>query len=398
MNGPHNTLSRDERVRLDRIRSLFGYPFGKLTGIGVSALLIAAVLRNGNVTGANIGWWAALLAVPCVAMLLFERHVARLGVTADNADLLAGIHTGIGAAIALCFGIAVFLMPDPVSPAHDMFLFAILSTVATMAVLNHALMPNYYLTLTLAALMPLTVHIAYQYLVSRSGIHLALVAGALLWQLIVLVKAKQVSVAAIDAVVFNRQLQDEIAEHRHTRDAIRQLALHDELTGLANRRALDDALVRTLSQAERGHARFGLIVFDIDDFKTVNDEHGRAVGDGLLKAVATRLTSAVRSADFCAHSGGNEFAVIAASIGADADVADIAGKLRTMFAEPFVVGELSLPAVTSVGWAGYPEDGTSTAQIMAVAEKRMTEEKRANRAAALASSQEPALANLTGLA
>lgn len=395
MSGPHGTLSRDERVRLDRIRSLFGRPLLKLAGIAASGLLIAVVLRSG---GAAVGWWAAALAFLGLAMVQFERYVASVGVTAGNADLLAGIHTGIGAAIALGFGVAVFLLPDPVSPTHNMFLFAILSTVATMAILGHALTPNYYLTLTLAALMPLTAHIAYQYLLSRNGILLALIAGSLLWQLIILARAKQVSVAAIDAVVFNKQLQDEIAEHRLTREAIRQLALHDELTGLSNRRALDESLARTLSQAERAHGRFGLITVDLDDFRAVNDERGRAAGDALLKAVARRLEGTIRAADLCARTGSNEFSIIAGSVRAEGDVADIAAKLKTKFTEPFDLGELSLPIDASVGWASYPEDGTSAAQILAVADKRMATAKRESRDTLCARSQEPALVNLTGLA
>ena len=398
MDGPNSTLSRDARVRLDRSRSLFGHPYGNLAGIVAAALLIFLVLRAGGANGIAMGWWALLLAAAGVAMSLFERHVACAGISADNADLLAGIHTAIGAAIALCFGFAVFLMPDPVSPAHNMFLFAILSTVATLAVLGYALTPTYYLTLTLAALMPLTAHIAYQYLVGRDTIHLVLIAGALLWQLIILAKAKQVSQAAIDAVVLNKRLQDEIAEHRRTRDAIQQLALHDELTGLANRRAYEETLTRTLSHAQRTHASVGLITFDLDNFKAVNLERGRAIGDALLRAVAVRLHGAVRAADFCARTGGNEFAVIAGSVRADTDVGVVADKLRGVFAEPFAVGDLSLALGASVGWAAYPEDGASTAQILAAAEKRMTIEKRASHAGSTAGSQEPALTNLTGLA
>jgi diguanylate cyclase (GGDEF)-like protein len=397
INRVTSTLSRDERVRLDRTRSLFGHPFGNFAGIVAGSLLIAAVLRAGGAAATGIAWWALLLAATGAAMVRFERHVARIGISAHNCDLLAAIHTGIGAAIALCFGIAVFLMPDPVSPVHNMFLFAILSTVATLTVLRYALTPTYYLTLTMAALMPLTAHIAYQYLVSRDAIHLVLIAGSLLWQLIVLAKAKEVSRAAIDAVVFNMRLQDEIAEHRRTRDAIRELALHDELTGLANRRALDETLARTLSQAERSQAKFGLVTVDIDDFKAVNDERGRAVGDALLKAVAGRLQASVRAGDFCARTEGNDFVIIVGSVRAGGDAGDIAAKLRKVFDEPFVVGESSLPVSASVGWASYPEDGTSAAQIMAMADKRLMVEKRANHAASIACLQEPALANLTGL-
>jgi len=308
--------------------------------------------------------------------------VVRSGIDAGNCRRAARRRIGFGAGIAAFYGFTVFLLPAPVAPAHDTFLFIILSTVATVGALGYGVMPAYQLALTIAALWPLTIHFAYQYLARQDRFSLLMVAISVLWQLIVLFKARQVAATAIDAIVLNERLQDEIAEHRRTREAIRHMALHDELTGLANRRSFEETVARTLSMAGREHGKFGLIAIDLDDFKPVNDQHGHAVGDALLRAVAARLQGAVRAADFCARVGGDEFTVIAASLRSEADLGDVAAKLRAVFAAPFTLGDLSLSVGASVGPAIYPDDGAATAQILAVADKRMYAEKRAHRAAA----------------
>ena len=398
MSGLPSTLARDERVYLNRVRIFFGHANGNMASILLGAVLVAIILFNGGVAPAIIAAWAVLLAAACSGVVLFERRVARAGIDADNSRRLARIRIGFGAGIALLYGFTVYLLPLPVSPTHYSFLFIILSTVATVGALGYAVMPTYHVVLAMASLWPLTAHFAYQYLSRHDNFALLLIAVSVLWQLIVLAKSRQVSVTAIDAIVLNERLQDEIAEHQRTREVIRQMALHDELTGLANRRAYEETLTRTLSHAQRTHASVGLITFDLDDFKAVNLERGRAIGDALLRAVAVRLHGAVRAADFCARTGGNEFAVIAGSVRDDTDVGVVADKLRGVFAEPFAVGDLSLALGASVGWAAYPEDGASPAQILAAAEKRMTIEKRASHAGSTAGSQEPALTNLTGLA
>jgi diguanylate cyclase (GGDEF)-like protein len=394
---PTSAFPRDERVRLNRIRIFFGHANGNMASILIGAVLIAVILYSAGVTIPIIVAWAILLSAFSAAVVLFERHVQALGLTVANCRRLARNRIGLGAAIALLYGITGFLLPDSASPLQDTFLFIVLSTIGTVGALGYAVMPTYYLTLTLFSLVPLTAHFAFQYLAHRDSYYLLMVVVSILWQVIMLQKARRSSRTAIEAIILNERLQDEIAEHRRTKEAIRHLALHDELTGLANRRSFEDTVARTLSMATRDKTRFGLIAIDLDEFKPVNDQYGHAVGDALLKAVASRLLGAVRVADFCARVGGDEFTIIAGSVHAETDVTDVAVKLRAVFAEPFILDKIVVQLGASIGWAMYPDDGASTAQILAVADKRMYLEKRVHRASASTDGQDSLLANVMGL-
>jgi len=110
--------------------------------------------------------------------------------------------------------------------------------------------------------------------------------------------------------------------HRKELEAqIRELAFYDPLTGLANRRLLDDRLAQLLLQLQRIGHYAAIMVFDLDRFKALNDAHGHAAGDQLLRDVARRIQHGVRASDTVARFGGDEFVILLSDVGADEDQA-----------------------------------------------------------------------------
>ncbi len=105
-------------------------------------------------------------------------------------------------------------------------------------------------------------------------------------------------------------LRSQRAELRRARDQANALARVDALTGLGNRRAFDEALQRERERAGRYGTPLSLILADLDDFKTINDQHGHPAGDEILRAVSAALASSTRSPDECFRWGGDEFAVV----------------------------------------------------------------------------------------
>jgi diguanylate cyclase (GGDEF)-like protein/PAS domain S-box-containing protein len=134
----------------------------------------------------------------------------------------------------------------------------------------------------------------------------------------------------------------DITERKLEDDLVHELAYHDTLTGLANRRLLLDHLELALA-GNRRHGRHGALIFlDLDHFKPLNDEHGHHVGDLLLVEVARRLTHCVRELDTVARFGGDEFVVLLGGLATDEDVArqqaaQVAEKARRALAEPYVL-------------------------------------------------------------
>lgn len=370
MNSPSGLSALEDRVRLVRVRIFFGHANGNMLSIMIGALLMIVVLHGGGVAMPTLMGWGLLVGVTSAGVSLFERHVARVGITGDNCRRLARIRIGLGAGIALFYGLAGFLLPAP-APIQDTFLFIILSSIVTIGALGYAVMPSYYITLDVVSLFLLSTHFVCQQLRSGDSYDLLLITVAIVWQVLVLVKARRASVTAIEAIVLNERLQDEIEQHRQTREAIRQMALHDELTGLGNRRYFEESIGRALSRAARDGTRFGLLAVDMNQFKPINDRHGHATGDAVLKIVAERLLGSLRSGDFCARMGGDEFSIIVAGVSSEADVVDVADKVHALLAQPVRLGDVVLATSASVGWAVYPEDGRNDAELLSVADRRM---------------------------
>jgi len=236
--------------------------------------------------------------------------------------------------------------------------------------------PAYYLLINAACVLPFTVRFLYQYVAAQDSFYLMMLGISVAWQVMVLRKARTASQTAIKGILLNRQLQHEVQEHLLTKESMRHMAMHDELTGLPNRRYFEQTFVRILSQTQRGDDAFGLLSIDLNDFKPVNDAHGHAMGDALLKIVAARLRDTTRASDFCARIGGDEFVVICTGIKSPTDLTDITRKLKIECDRPFVPDGVEVKASASIGWALYPQDGDNLTRLMACADARMYEDKQ----------------------
>jgi len=170
-------------------------------------------------------------------------------------------------------------------------------------------------------------------------------------------------------------LEDQIEKSKY-------LAYHDELTGLPNRRLLDDRLEQALAQANRNRSKVAVLQLDLDRFKEVNDTFGHPVGDAALQQIAARLATRIRACDTVARSGGDEFTVV--SHVADAREAGILmSGLETVLSTPILVGGNQVRTGLSIGLALFPDQGSDPDQLHATADQAMYMAKRATRGAAL---------------
>jgi diguanylate cyclase (GGDEF)-like protein len=168
------------------------------------------------------------------------------------------------------------------------------------------------------------------------------------------------------------------AERSHGR-VMEALALNDPLTGLANRRLLDDRVAMALAHARRNRSAMAVVYLDLDGFKGVNDTFGHATGDALLKMVAARMEATVREADTVARRGGDEFVIALAHIlGAD-DAAAVTTKLIEAVAEPYVIEGQTVRITMSAGIATYPAHGETAETLMNGADLALYAAKRAGK-------------------
>jgi len=163
-------------------------------------------------------------------------------------------------------------------------------------------------------------------------------------------------------------LEDQIAATEH-------LAYHDELTGLPNRRLLQDRLTQALARADRTGCRVAVLLLDLDDFKEINDTFGHRIGDAVLQQVVARLSSRMRASDTLARTGGDEFTIVS-EIATAEGAQSLASAMESALVLPLSVeGELVRTGV-SAGYALYPDDGADPTELCAAADKAMYVSKR----------------------
>lgn len=166
-----------------------------------------------------------------------------------------------------------------------------------------------------------------------------------------------------------------LACYYRSNQQVMALAREDSLTGLPNRRCIDETLSKVLAASERSDQGFALAIVDINGFKAVNDNRGHTIGDELLIELSERLRQALRGADFAGRLGGDEFLVLAHGLRSSEDEIKFAGRLRDNLDGTIRLSDGDYLISVSIGLAMWPTDGQTVHQLMMVADQRMYENK-----------------------
>ena len=177
-------------------------------------------------------------------------------------------------------------------------------------------------------------------------------------------------------------------------EKLRTQSLRDPLTGLYNRRYMEDALERYLSMAERSNSPTSVVMIDLDHFKQLNDTHGHAKGDAVLRDVAVQLVGSLRPSDVLSRYGGEELLVIMPGCGLD----DALLKAEILRARIESLGALHGAAISaSLGVASVPETANGLTDIVAMADSALYSAKRAGRNCVVAAPRRQATENKASL-
>jgi diguanylate cyclase (GGDEF)-like protein len=169
-------------------------------------------------------------------------------------------------------------------------------------------------------------------------------------------------------------------------DQLHHKASHDGLTGLLNRVGFRHHIDAALASGDDSR-RVGLLFVDLNDFKRVNDLHGHEAGDQIIRQAGARLHTVCRGEDRVARLGGDEFAVILSDIDVDEQVRAAQGRVRSAFADPFMVDEEAISVSASVGGGIWPDDGQTVRELIRRADTAMYEDKANGRRARSAALQ-----------
>jgi diguanylate cyclase (GGDEF)-like protein/PAS domain S-box-containing protein len=167
----------------------------------------------------------------------------------------------------------------------------------------------------------------------------------------------------------------DISEIKHSQQRLYELVNHDPLTGLPNRRLLNELLEHAIRRAERESTKIALLFVDLDRFKNINDTLGHQVGDKLLKKAAQRLSDSVRDSDTIARLGGDEFVVMLEFTSDLEDPATVAKKIISSIQDEFIIDGYELFIGASIGISVFPEDGRNADDLIKAADIAMYQVK-----------------------
>jgi len=177
-----------------------------------------------------------------------------------------------------------------------------------------------------------------------------------------------------------RVVAERTSELRDAQERAQHLADHDALTGLPNRRLLEDRLTQALALSQRNRKQTAVMFVDLDRFKAINDTLGHTVGDQVLKEVARRLVAQLRVGDTVCRIGGDEFVVVLPESKRTTDAANVAGKIIETLSQPVHVADRALRVTPSIGIAVFPDDGRDAAMLIRNADAAMYHAKESGRA------------------
>lgn len=175
-----------------------------------------------------------------------------------------------------------------------------------------------------------------------------------------------------------QQAQTLSASLAQAQSTLAHYALHDPLTDLPNRVVLTEKIERAIAHAQCDRSAFAVIVVDIDDFKSINDDYGHATGDALLATLASRMRKGLRADDCVARLGGDGFIIIAA-VGASDDAAQVCRRLLAMVRLPVQLEDRPILISASLGVSMYPRDGDDVYSLITTAQAAMRRSKRSSR-------------------
>ncbi len=171
----------------------------------------------------------------------------------------------------------------------------------------------------------------------------------------------------------------DITERKAAERRIEFFAHHDALTALPNRRLIQARFEQAAAFADREGKKVGLVFFDLDHFKAINDSFGHGVGDAYLKEIARRLSSTVRNSDILSRQGGDEFLLVLASLNGIDDVPPVLDKLAQRMKEPVQAGSAGIAVSMSIGVALYPDHGRDFEELLRNADAAMYRAKNKGR-------------------
>lgn len=364
-----------KRVNTERARVYFGNTTGNIASLYAGTVLGMSALYGLDVALWKIGAWGFVLFFLGWVMWKYEKNVLTQALDHDTLYTHVARRIGLGFLIGVVWGFFALIVPVDSHLGFALSFIAV-STLVIIGMLSFSVIPAQFFIHTLGAMSPLVCRLVYAYLQTNEVFYITLFAIVLVWQVVLLLKARTNSITAIRAIVLNEKLKDEIGRYAKAQKHIEYLAYHDHLTGAWNRRYFEGFLEDLLLKASLKHEQVGILAIDINRLKPVNDQYGHHYGDQLLIAFTKHLKEHLPSDALLARVGGDEFAIVLPHVSSLEALQHQGEHLKQRLETTYMLFDAPFSSSASVGYALFPQDGTDMETLLATADGRMYENKK----------------------
>lgn len=337
-------------------------------------LLLYTQAQQASIPLHHIYIWSAILLVISIARVAvgryYEQHPTIVG---EQIEFRLNVLRAGVMVTAACWGANVYLAGNKQSIELLFFCSFIISGISSGAVVSYAIDKISAMAYLVFAVAPLLIylfglHTQMTFVMSLAGV---------VYVFFMYYSINVMNKYLIDNIVLRVE-----AEQRD--EQIKQMAFHDALTGLPNRRLLLDRLSHAIAIGRRNQTGGAVMFIDLDDFKKLNDTQGHDMGDMLLQQVAKRLKSSVRETDTVSRLGGDEFIIMLENLSANNEelwgqVGIISAKILADFNLPYMLKGKPYFVSPSIGVAMFGHHGTTHDDLLKNADAAMYQAKRAGR-------------------
>lgn len=366
---PRDTGS--QHIFHQRIWRFFSYSVSNMLSLILGASLIALVLYIHEAQIKHIALLFFTTSAVAVMVIFISQYVLRAKLEKNLLAVFLQIRVVLGCCIGVLYGVAVFLLPDKNIDVGILFLLSIYLVSIAIAIFQYSIIPTYYISFNLSIFIPLAVGLLNTPNNISSMTLVLLAIGVILFAK----KGLKVSQSEIDSIKVNLQLKAEVAEHIITREKLREMALYDNLTKVANRYLFEESATALLSKAHRNKQNVALLYIDLNQFKYINDNFGHDIGDKVLVEATNRIRKNIRSSDLVARIGGDEFVIVLENYHLDKVKVNLIESIQATLNEDIEIDNKVIELRASIGASIYPHDADNLSELLRLADAKMYQQK-----------------------
>lgn len=306
-----------------------------------------------------------------VMLIVVSRYVLRTKPDRNKLTFFLKVRVFLGCLIGLLYSLAVVLLPDKKYWTWHFFLLFIYLVSIAIAIFQYSVIPIYYILYNLSVFLPVTLYLLYKPNEISDLILIMLISGAIVF----ISKGLRISRSEIKSIEVNLKLQREIAAHVITRQKLREMALYDNLTNIANRYSLEERAADSILKASANGQHIAFLFIDLNDFKLVNDQYGHDIGDKLLIKATQSIKENIRASDFVARFGGDEFVVMLENYNLDQIKVNLIESIQASLNKHIEIDAKTIKLSASIGTSIYPKDGDNLQALLRNADISMYKQK-----------------------